>query len=686
MCRIHFIIISFVILITHCNLASTNIFDDAYSRFIERYTSLSLQSVYILIQKQPKETILTSIFPGLCDLATLTLHSNKKTKQDLLQFLQLNNSREVKHAVKKLRSKLDYEFMVKMYASHDRCFREKFVQDYKKNCGGEVGYIDYGNVDYACQVINQWANNQTYKPGVDMPMITPDELCCKSGIIAVSAHEFVVEWDNEPSFKVMDFQIDECKTIKIPTLYGNRLLRYADIENLNCQFIDITLNKICFVRLIAPNTVDGLPEVMRKLQCHETYNEAEKQMKELRAMIYAPLGEVFKQSNLKEILQKELYNISIFNHQDSGLENVYEDNDNAYICNMIHRTNLLGSRRLLNKTEGSPDSDDSTTNISNTKPECTVPEVKVKYPFVYIIFCKGVLKLIGAYYVFGDVSNPFNAFFIRDVRNILNGQLRNVNYRTPVRTAAGINAWIKRTVPRNGNVNSTTPITPHFISQLRSNSLLFTAAYNFSWNWEYPFNPKYTKLYDYDTGLGYKIKLPLIYRIGYYKYANLTDLEAQAIEIPYKGRNYGILIVVPYQANHIDKLSTKLKDPAVFKNINARMRYQHLQIYYPKGKLAENINLLRNIEEITSCSLLLNDIKGALASGCNANVAGIYASVYTSDDEGHGNIDYEMNPNIDVPKVKMNKPLIYYVMHIKDGKNDPILSGVSMNIMNVPVE
>lgn len=44
--------------------------------------------------------------------------------------------------------------------------------------------------------------------------------------------------------------------------------------------------------------------------------------------------------------------------------------------------------------------------------------------------------------VFGDRSNPFEDTFIRDVKKKFNGQIQYVDYSTPVKTAANINALV----------------------------------------------------------------------------------------------------------------------------------------------------------------------------------------------------------------------------------------------------
>lgn len=45
-----------------------------------------------------------------------------------------------------------------------------------------------------------------------------------------------------------------------------------------------------------------------------------------------------------------------------------------------------------------------------------------------------------------------------------------------------------------------------------------------------------------------------------------------------------------------------------------------------------------------------------------------------------------MDPDCDVPKVKIDRTVVYYILHIENGESDPILSGVSMNLTVVPVQ
>lgn len=50
----------------------------------------------------------------------------------------------------------------------------------------------------------------------------------------------------------------------------------------------------------------------------------------------------------------------------------------------------------------------------------------------------------------------------------------------------------------------------------------------------------------------------------------------------------------------IAKLAEKLSDPEVFKSMNSKKKTQYLQIYYPKVKLSDSIDLLTNMDEVKS--------------------------------------------------------------------------------------
>jgi serpin B len=112
-----------------------------------------------------------------------------------------------------------------------------------------------------------------------------------------------------------------------------------------------------------------------------------------------------------------------------------------------------------------------------------------------------------------------------------------VDFAVPAPVAERINAWVSgRTHERIQDIVNAGMLTPDTRLVL-VNALWFKAA------WETPFNPRVTKERAFTLASGAQVSVPFMAQTAVFAYAEKDG--AQAVELPYKGDRFSMIVVLP---------------------------------------------------------------------------------------------------------------------------------------------
>nr|WHN38836.1 Spi8 [Andraca theae] len=356
-----------------------------------KYTITSLTGKFLnkQVQVNPESTLAVSAFPAVAILAELAIYSNDCLQKELLSILQLNNVDEIRSVLPKYyatfnpQGEVKSELYFEAFTNKSEPFSSSFKKTFKELIKGGTQNVNYDCPEEAANTINQWGKDHTSTTkGEDV--ITKCEIPKDSGIIFVSTHDLQVNWDNPFNPKGMqdiEFNVNNNEVITMPALYGEGLLNYAVIDWLNCSVVELPMKGgENSVLLFSPDNVEGLADLLKKLEDPDCFYRAIDMLKSRCITVYVPLGEVNKVVDLKKNLQQAT-STSIFDPANAELCGVTQGPNSVYVSSMLHQLHLIGNADV---NEGNV-----TATTSDLCPDDgDRPIVIFNRPFVYYVMEK----------------------------------------------------------------------------------------------------------------------------------------------------------------------------------------------------------------------------------------------------------------------------------------------------------
>ncbi|XP_073988226.1 uncharacterized protein isoform X2 [Rhodnius prolixus] len=177
-----------------------------------------------------------------------------------------------------------------------------------------------------------------------------------------------------------------------------------------------------------------------------------------------------------------------------------------------------------------------------------------------------------------------------------------------------------------------------------SRMIIFNALY-FRGNWTIPFFSKAEKKGIFYKSENEKKQVQVIHSEGEFEYGLIPDLDAIAIELPYQGGRYSLLLLVPNSRSGLKKLTANLKKDSL-KDIKKYLskntvevcipKFKFYSITRPKNALTQNgvtdlFNDAADLSGITgSKGLYLNDLVQLVTLEVDEN-SGSYNFLTTTD-------------------------------------------------------
>ncbi|XP_053983003.1 ovalbumin-related protein X [Hylaeus volcanicus] len=175
--------------------------------------------------------------------------------------------------------------------------------------------------------------------------------------------------------------------------------------------------------------------------------------------------------------------------------------------------------------------------------------------------------------------------------NYFRSTAQSVNFNDPNEAANAINTWIQEnTKDRIKNVvgpsdfDGETPL------------VLVNAAY-FKGQWKQKFNPWMTERLTFHVNETAEKDVPTMHMKGTFNYGSIPHLNAKFIELPYKGDNFSMVIILPNEISGLAEVEKELQNTSVISILNQGSK-QKVQLYLPKFKIESSIklnNVLKNM-------------------------------------------------------------------------------------------
>ena len=177
------------------------------------------------------------------------------------------------------------------------------------------------------------------------------------------------------------------------------------------------------------------------------------------------------------------------------------------------------------------------------------------------------------------------AEFKKIAHDYLETETEAIKFSEPESARKQINAWLEQqTAGKIQNILKPSDIDAH------TTTVLVNGVY-FKGGWLKPFSPLNTK----SAPFFLKEKQPqqdieLMYNRNQFRYAELPDLNACALELPYNNSDFTMLIILPHEANGLEQLETKLKAQDL-NEIASKLQDTLVDVYLPKFRLNYDLNM-----------------------------------------------------------------------------------------------
>ncbi|XP_037945180.1 serine protease inhibitor 42Dd-like isoform X2 [Teleopsis dalmanni] len=174
-----------------------------------------------------------------------------------------------------------------------------------------------------------------------------------------------------------------------------------------------------------------------------------------------------------------------------------------------------------------------------------------------------------------------------------------INFASGSESAHIINKWIESKT--NNLIKDMIPA-----SGLSSDTrLLLLNAVHFKGNWQHKFEITKTRLENFYIDDGVSVQVQMMSQKNRFRYADLPDLNATAIELPYKKCDLSMLIILPKSVTGLKALEEALLNKPI-SDITKELSFQEVVVKIPKWKAEFSIELNEPFKQLGMSRMFTN--------------------------------------------------------------------------------
>lgn len=203
---------------------------------------------------------------------------------------------------------------------------------------------------------------------------------------------------------------------------------------------------------------------------------------------------------------------------------------------------------------------------------------------------KDAYELRMANRLWGQTGYGFLPKYLATTKKQYGAELAQLDFvNQPDKSRQEINTWVEEQT----NDKITDLLPQGSINDMTR--LVLTNAIYFKGKWEHEFDKKDTKDSPFTTAAGKKVESPLMFQSEKFKYSETEDV--QLLEMPYKGDDLSMLVVLPKKADGLAAVEKNLTAGNVEKWTTG-MRKQEVKTYLPRFKLTEEFQLNSTLADL----------------------------------------------------------------------------------------
>ena len=200
----------------------------------------------------------------------------------------------------------------------------------------------------------------------------------------------------------------------------------------------------------------------------------------------------------------------------------------------------------------------------------------------------GNYKLALANRLWGQKDYHFLQNFLEMNKLYYGAGIERVNFvKDPDGSRKTINAWVeKKTEDRIQELLKPIHIKP-------DTRLVLTNAIYFKGDWAAKFNKRRTCKSPFAISAGEKVKVPMMSQTAKFPYAQCDGFEV--LELPYKGEELAMLVLLPDRKSNLDALEKKLDGRTLTATLG-KIRKQKVSVRLPKFKMTWELDLVKTFK------------------------------------------------------------------------------------------
>ncbi|KAM7344390.1 serine protease inhibitor 42Dd-like [Cochliomyia hominivorax] len=461
--------------------------------------------------------------------------------------------------------------------------------------------IKFQNEKLAADEINHFVSEATNNRIAEI--VKKEELSSKTAAILVNSIYFKGQWKNPFDAKntqnsYFNTNSEKKKLVKMMHYTGH--FYFADLPELDATALQLPYNNSDISMLIIlPNALEGLEKLESKLKDWDLSDITSK-TKLGKVCVDMPRFHVEQEIELKEPLSK--LGLSDIFTEKANFEKLVQSTEKISMSYVRHKT-------FLDVNEyGSEASESSVTEHGECYKEIT--RFQADHPFVFAILNDKIVYMTGHIFEpyirtafklgqenkdeiiagFGKLlqgltssSKPdasqfklanriyvneyyrLNEEFNNKAKKYFGAQAKSIDFVKHRLAAAEINEWVEeQTTHKVKDLMKETDLGE------KTTAVLVSASY-FQGKWMRQFSEDKTEegLFKVDNEQIKRVQM--MHNKAHYKYADLPELEASALELPYKNSNISMLIILPKEITGLQKLEASLYN-ADFNDISFKMQ------------------------------------------------------------------------------------------------------------------
>lgn len=263
-----------------------------------------------------------------------------------------------------------------------------------------------------------------------------------------------------------------------------------------------------------------------------------------------------------------------------------------------------------------------------------------------------------------EIKSEFNAV----AQKTFSSEAQTLDFSKSSEAVKTINGWVEsktnnkiQNLLSDGSVDGETRM------------ILVNAIY-FKGEWVNQFEKHVTHNHDFWTNETNKVSVQMMMNDDRFKYGEFPDLDATAIEMPYKDSDLSMMVILPKKRNGLMDLMSKLQNND-FLDMSAKMESEDVDIRLPKFKVEFDLNLNEVLQSMGMKTMYSDsaNFSGIFKSTTPVKISDVVHKAFINVDEAGSEAAaatfmkiVPMSLNLDKRSFIADHPFVYL---IKDGSS-----------------